>query len=182
MKCLKLGSVLFLKNFVPYVEMFAWKLNNVLSVHVHVFTTSVTFPYITWPASISPPTPRMSFGAFFFLRPPFSFPSHFPSSLPLRLCYFHMSDVLHVCLSQTKMNAARTTAAASTSASTRWARTSVSVATALCCMRTNMTVKKVGSTCSRAFTHRTHHTGVRMAGMHVHVDNTFGHENGKFQT
>ncbi|TMS22992.1 Tolloid-like protein 1 [Larimichthys crocea] len=44
--------------------------------------------------------------------------------------------------SKTKMSAARTTAAASTSASTQWALTFVSVAMALYCMRTNMTVRK----------------------------------------
>lgn len=66
---------------------------------------------------------------------------------------FHMSDVLHVCLSQTKMSAARTTAAASTSASTRSALTFVSAATVLYCMRTNMTVRKVGFTSIHTSTH-----------------------------
>lgn len=63
-----------------------------------------------------------------------------------------MSDVLRVCLSQTRMSAARTTAAASTSASTRSARTFVSAATVLYCMRTNMTVRKVGFTCTHTRT------------------------------
>lgn len=86
--------------------------------------------------------------------------------LPLHLCYFHMSDVLHVCLSQTKMNAARTTVAASTSASTQWARTFVSVAMALYCMRTNMTAKKVGST-------STHTHWLKNTRKHLLVLNTF---------
>lgn len=68
-----------------------------------------------------------------------------------------MSDVLHVYLSQTKMSAARTTAAASTSASTQWALTFVSVAMALYCMRTNMTVRKVGFT----YIHISTHTGIK---------------------
>lgn len=77
---------------------------------------------------------------------------------------FHMSDVSHVCLSQTKMSAARTTAAASTSASTRSARTFVSAATVLYCMRTNMTVRKVGSTS----THTCTHTGTNPSA-HTHT-------------
>lgn len=68
-----------------------------------------------------------------------------------------MSDVLHVCFSQTKMSAARTTAAASTSASTQWALTFVSVAMALYCMRTNMTVRKVGFT----YIHISTYTGIK---------------------
>lgn len=71
-----------------------------------------------------------------------------------------MSDVLHVCLSQTKMSAARTTAAASTSASTRSALTFVSAATVLYCMRTNMTVRKVGFTSI----HTSTHTGTNPSG------------------
>lgn len=57
-----------------------------------------------------------------------------------------VSDVPHVCLLQTKMSAARTMAVASTSASTQWALMFASVAMALYCMRTNMTVRKVGVT------------------------------------
>lgn len=76
---------------------------------------------------------------------------------PRLFCCLHMSDVLHVCLSQTKMSAARTTAAASTSASTQWALTFVSVAMALYCMRTNMTVRKVGFT----YIHISTHTGIK---------------------
>lgn len=82
---------------------------------------------------------------------------------PLPHC-FHMSDVLHVCLSQTKMSAARTTAAASTSASTRSALTFVSAATVLYCMRTNMTVRKVGFTSI----HTSTHTGTSPLG-HTHT-------------
>lgn len=77
----------------------------------------------------------------------------FPPPPPHPQPCFHMSDVLHVCLSQTKMSAARTTAAASTSASTRSARTFVSAATVLYCMRTNMTVRKVGFTSTHTSTH-----------------------------
>lgn len=78
---------------------------------------------------------------------------------PLPHC-FHTSDVLHVCLSQTKMSAARTTAAASTSASTRSALTFVSAATVLYCMRTSMTVRKVGFTSI----HTSTHTGTNPSG------------------
>lgn len=91
--------------------------------------------------------------------------------LPPRLfCCFHMSDVLHVYPSQTKMSAARTTAAASTSASTQWALTFVSVAMALYCMRTNMTVRKVGFT----YIHIRTHTGIKTSGRtctccHIHT-------------
>lgn len=113
----------------------------------------VDFPCLVW-FPISP-----------HLKPPFYYVHtsvHSALSLlcfpPLRLfCCFHMSDGLHVCLSQTKMSAARTTEAASTSASTQWALMFVSVAMALYCMRTNMTVRKVGST----RIHISTHTGIK---------------------
>ena len=89
---------------------------------------------------------------------------------PHLFCCLHMSDVLHVYLSQTKMSAARTTAAASTSASTQWALTFVSVAMALYCMRTNMTVRKVGFT----YIHIRTHTGIKTldrtcTSCHIHT-------------
>ncbi len=87
----------------------------------------------------------------------FFLPDPLLPSTPFFFYCLHMSDVMHVYLSQTKMSAARTTAAASTSASTQWALTFVSVAMALYCMRTNMTVRKVGFT----YIHISTHTGIK---------------------
>lgn len=114
---------------------------------------------------VSPVSPFLIISFFKKLSSP-SLRSHPSTPLPCLTLYFppprlscclHMSDVLHVYLSQTKMSAARTTAAASTSASTQWARTFVSVAMALYCMRTNMTVRKVGFT----YIHIRTHTGIK---------------------
>lgn len=140
----------------PYFPSLIWLSflkNHSLFLHICLFNAIFSLLYLSsFFTKLSSPSSR----------------SHLSAPLPcLTSCFsphllffsfcFHMIDVLHVCLSQTKMSAARTTAAASTSASTRWARTFVSVATALYCMRTNMTVRKVGFTC----THISTHTGIK---------------------
>lgn len=157
-----------------FVFVLTCHLSPSLICTVHFFA-DLTIPGLIWFPSrpllvslfVSPVVSLLFLSPLFLFSkksPPFPWglicPLHPPSltSPPPRLfCCLHMSDVLHVYLSQTKMSAARTTAAASTSASTQWALTFVSVAMALYCMRTNMTVRKVGFT----YIHISTHTGIR---------------------
>lgn len=156
--------------------------SNVLSVHVQVFTTAVTFPYITWPACVGsspshPPHPKCPLGHF-FPSPSVFFPLPLPF-VPSTSSLLFPHEWRAACVSLTdkdecsKDNGGCQHECINT------------VGSYVCQCRHGFVLHENKHDCKEGGFHlhpACSHTGVRMAGMHVHVGNTFGHENGKFQT